>query len=357
MSRCLRGVIGWRGVLPALLAAGLCSPAGAGAKAKPPPIPTIRDGRGTPTEQARLRAELKTLGHRIVYESFRGRDWELFAMRADGSEPANLTRSPATQDLYPHASPDGSRICFVADAGDGKDKVRSVYCIGADGNGRSLVARGARQPCWSPDGRRIAYLKAEFERFTYKDYATKGVWIYDLASRLSARHPNASLHHLYNLCWSPCGRWFTATVHGGMGHKHANLAFPADDAKRVFKLPHVGGCRPDIRPDGKAVCWNASDQLIAVADIDLTASPPKVANVRKAVTCDKQHEVYHSDFSPDGKYIAFAYGPKAGELVGTMARDWHICVADAARRDVWVVLTKDGVSNKEPDWLPAAGKR
>ncbi len=305
------------------------------------------------TEQTRLRAELAKLPCRIVFESYRGGNWELCAVRADGSDGVNLTRTPGSHELYPHASPDGRRICFVADEGQGKAKVRSVYCMNADGSGRTLVARNARQPCWGPAGSQIAYLKGEFDRFTHKDFATKGVLLYDVKTARHRRHGNGELHHLYNLCWSPCGQWFTATVHGGMGHKHANLAFPAE-GKQVYKLPRVGGCRPDIHPEGTRLSWNATDQLIAIADLALGAGPPKVTNVRKAVTCDKQHEVYHADWSPCGRYLAFSHGPKGPEQVGLVAKGWHIYVAEASRPDVWVAVTTDGESNKEPDWLPAA---
>ena len=323
-------------------------------------VSTAAEGDKALTDkQTELRARLKKLPFKIVYESYRGKDWELFLMNADGSAGKNLTNTPYADDMYPHASPDGKQICFVVDQGKGSGKSRSVYVIGADGKGRRLIARDARQPCWSPDGRKIAYLPAEFKRFTLKDFATKGVVVFDVKTGKGARHPNAKLHHLYNLCWSPGGGWFTATVHGGMGHKHANLAFEAGGTK-VFKLPGVSGCRPDISPDGKKISWNPSDHAICVGDLQLGASGPKVTNIRKLVTCDKKHEVYHSDWSPDGKYVAFSYGPKGGEAVGTMAKGWHIAVADAAADNVWVTVTKDGVSNKEADWValaPAAGSK
>jgi len=351
-----RRVSRWGGsVVAAALMAAVLSRAALAAEKEPrpkaPPPKTLTDGKGAPAARAKLRAELKKLPHRIVYESYRGGDWELRAIRADGSGGVNLTKSPKTHDLYPHASPDGRRICFVVDEGEGRRKVRNVYCIKADGTGRKLVAKNARQPCWAPDSRRIAYLKAEFERFTYKDFASKALVVYDCAGGRHTPHVNDKLHHLYNVCWSPCGQWFTATVHGGMGFKHANLVFQARGSG-VWAMKGVGGCRPDISPDGKRICWNRSDQVIAMAELDLSASPPKVSGIRPHITCDKAHEVYHADWSPDGRFIAFSYGPKAGEQVGTMAKGWHICVADASRPDVWVVLTKDGVSNKEADWLP-----
>lgn len=330
----------------------------------------VEDRPGAAAEQARqgeLLARLKGLRYRIVYESFRGDNWELLStgVDPDGGKPVNLTNTPDSDELYPHISPDGKRICFVADEGKGEARSRNVYYMNADGTGRTLVARNGREPCWGPEGERIAYLRGEFDKFTTKDFATKGLVIHDLKTGRHQDHPNAELHHLYNICWSPCGRWFLATVHGGMGHKHANLAIEAD-GKGVFKLDNVGGCRPDISPDGAKLCWNLSDQAICAAELDLKSSPPRVSNIRHVVTCDKEHEVYHSDWSPDGRLICFSYGPSGAEQMGVVAKDWHICVASAegqgrgqgqvqgqVQKDPWVVLTRDGVSNKEPDWAPA----
>ncbi|MHC4750160.1 MAG: hypothetical protein ACYTFW_09830 [Planctomycetota bacterium] len=93
-----------------------------------------------------------------------------------------------------------------------------------------------------------------------------------------------------------------------------------------------------------------TDWDLCIAEINLTSPVPRVSNVRRAVKCSKEHEVYHTDFSPDGKYITFSYGPKASEQVGGKAPGWNICVSDMAGK--WVQITTDGNHNKEPDWVP-----
>ena len=292
---------------------------------------------------------------KIVYESYRDTDgqtnWELVLINADGSDPVNLTRTRDVDEMYPHASPDGTKICFVADEGTGSDKVRSVYYMKLDGTERVKVAHNARQPCWGPDGRTIAYLPAEYTKYTIRDFATKGLTFYDLQSGQHTEHPNEKLHHLYNICWSPDSAWFLSTVHGGMGHKHAILAFDAN-GKRVFDLTPFGvtGCRPDLSPDAKMVTWGKTDWDLCVGTIDLTSTEPRVTNVHAIVRCDKEHEVYHTDLSPDGRYITFSYGPKAQEQVGGMAPGWNICISDLTGK--WVQVTTDGNHNKEPDWVP-----
>lgn len=298
---------------------------------------------------------LKELGFKIIHESLRQTDgkenWELILINADGSNPVNLTKTADSSEMYPHASPDGSKVCFVADEMVGGEKIRNVYYMNIDGTGRVKVADNARQPCWSPDSKRIAYLKAEFERYTIKDYATKGIFFYDLETGKHTEHPNKDLYHLYNICWSFDGKWFLATVHGGMGHDHAQLAIEAD-GPGVYDLTEFGvtGCRPDFRYDNKMLTWGASDWDLCVAEIDLSSGKPNITDVQKLVKCEKGHEVYHTDFSPDGRYIAFSYGPEAQEQVGGMAPGWNICVSDMNGK--WVQITTDGNHNKEPDWVP-----
>ena len=139
---------------------------------------------------AELAEEMKQVSARIVYETWQDDNWELFTIRADGSDMVNLTKTPDQNELYPHSSPDGTKICFVCDEGTGAEKIRNVYVMNLDGTDRKLVAKNARQPCWKPDSSAIAYLKGEVEQFTLTDYATQGVFIYDLASGEHRQHPN-----------------------------------------------------------------------------------------------------------------------------------------------------------------------
>ena len=303
----------------------------------------------------RTELKLAEIPFKIVYETYRKTDgkenWELYLINADGSNPVNLTKTPDVDELYPHASPDGSKICFVVDEQVNDKKIRNVYYMNVDGTGRRKVADNARQACWSPDSQKIAYLKGEFERYTTKDFATKGIFFYDVRSRKHTEHPNKALHHLYNICWAPDGDWFLATVHGGMGFKHAILAIEANGDKVVDLTKYkVTGCRPDCNFNGQELTWGATDWDLCLGDLDLSSSPPQVTNVRRFVKCEKEYEVYHTDFSPDGKYIAFSYGPESNEMVGEHAPGWNICVADLAGK--WVQVTTDGNQNKEPDWIP-----
>jgi len=307
---------------------------------------------------ADLAEEMKQVSSRIVYETWQNDNWELFTIRADGSDMVNLTKTPDQNELCPHASPDGTKICFVCDEGTGADKIRNVYVMNLDGTDRKLVAKNARQPCWKFDSTAIAYLKGEVEQFTFTDYATQGIFIYDLASGEHRQHPNHDLMHLYNVCWSPDGKWFVSTVHAGMGYKHGILAIEAD-GQDVYDL-EIPGCRPDISPDGKRIAWGPSDWALRIGDLDFSGETPKVLNARDVVTSEKPMKIYHADWSPCGKYIAFSRGPDRKilgtipEVVGAKAKGWEIAVADAEAVNRWMQITFDGNCNKEPDWIPLA---
>ena len=300
---------------------------------------------------------LKDIPYKILHETFREteskKNWELYIMNADGSNQVNLTKTPDLDEMYPHVSPDGTKLCFVVDEGTNRrNKTRSIYYMNIDGSNRVLVARNARQPCWSPDGKNIAYLKAEYESYSTREYATSQLMIYNLETGQHKPHPNISLQHLYAICWSPDGNWFLGVVKGNTIHSDAILAFEAD-GKRVFDLARWGvkGCRPDFRFDGEKITWGETDWDLCIGDIELNQGEPRVDNIQKVVRCRPAAKVYHVDFSPDGKYIAFSFGSFAGgQQVGGKAKGWNICVSDLSGK--WVKITTDGNHNKEPDWVP-----
>jgi Tol biopolymer transport system component len=306
---------------------------------------------------ADLLKEIASYPHKIVYETNRDGNWELYLCNADGSHPVNVTHTADVDELYPKPSLDGTKICFVADEGKGDAKIRNIYYMNSDGSSRIKVAANGREPCWSADGTQIAYMGGEFEKFSYFDAATKGLFLYDLKSGKTREHVNHNLRHLYTLNGSPDGKWFVATVHGGMGFAHTILAIEADGNKIVDL--RLAGCRPNISPDGKKVCWGHGDFCAGVADLDL-GSTPKATNIRDVVASINPIETYHITWSPDMKYLTFTRGPKRKgrnlsgllpEFPGVEAPGWNVCVADSTQKNRWVTITSDGKSCKQPSWV------
>ncbi len=321
-----------------------------------------------------LREQLKSLPYKIAYESYVDNNWEIFSMNPDGTGRINLTKTADQQEHYPQVSPDGSKICFTVDKGEGRDTVRSLWVMNSDGSSRRKLADYAREPFWSPDGKVIGFLPQEYPKFNVIDYYTKGMNFYDLASGQIEPHPNsAKLHHLYNPSFSPNGKWIAATVHAGMGYGHAILLIERNGDKIIdLKIP---GCRPCLSRDGQQIAWGPGDHEIATAPIDLNSDTPKVGARRVQIKDDK-NKIYHVDWSPDSKFLSISRGPEgegdlskpgtfkaACEIVGVYAGAWNIIGVSATRAGVldlekageadFTMLTTDGNSNKESAWYLA----
>ena len=76
-----------------------------------------------------VREELAGSRFKLVHESYANNNWELFITAADGKLSVNLTNTANVHELYPPASPDGLRICFLVDSGKGRAPGRSLWVM------------------------------------------------------------------------------------------------------------------------------------------------------------------------------------------------------------------------------------
>jgi Tol biopolymer transport system component len=326
----------------------------------------------SPTEPTKLREQLKASPFKIAYECYVDGNWEIFVANADGSGTVNLTNTPKENEHYPQISPDGSKMCFLVDAGEGRGTIRSLHLMNIDGKERRKIADYSREPCWSPDAQVIAYTPQLYPRFNATDGYSDGMVYYHLKDEKTEPHPNSGkLHQTYNPSFSPNSKWIATTVHAGMNMGHAIILIEAKGDK-IVKLD-IPGCRPCLSPDGKQIAWGAGDHELAVAPLDLDSDNPKVGSWRLHIKDDK-NKIYHVDWSPDGKFLAFSRGPEgsgdanmpgtyalANEMIGVYARGWNIYAVSAQRSgtidlnkasdDEVAALTSNGASNKEPAWF------
>lgn len=337
----------------------------------------FRRGNAAPHQEGPpLSKRLKTLPYKIAWECYVNGNWEIFVMNADGSHKVNLTKTPDKHEHYPQISPDGKKIAYTVDTGEGRDAVRSLWIMDVDGKHPHKIADHAREPFWSPDSTTIGYLNQEFPRFDVIDFYTDGMVFYNLKTGKTTPHPNsAKLHHLYNPNFSRNGKWIVATVHAGMGFDHAILLIEAH-GDRIINL-NIPGCRPRLSADNKHIAWGSGDHELDLAPIDLDAETPSVGPWTLHIKDDK-NKIYHIDWSPDGRYVAFSRGPEgegdltkkgsfeaACEIVGVYAGGWNICAVSAERTGTidlqqatdadFTQLTTNGASNKQPKWFRPAG--
>ncbi|MGB5850472.1 MAG: hypothetical protein WBH40_18425, partial [Ignavibacteriaceae bacterium] len=94
-------------------------------------------------------------GTRIVFISTRDGNFEIYVMKADGSNLQRLTNN-YYEDIHPDWSPDGDKIIFNSKINDDY----GIYVMNADGsNQQSLLDTSAWElfPRWSPDGSKIVF--------------------------------------------------------------------------------------------------------------------------------------------------------------------------------------------------------
>ncbi len=85
---------------------------------------------------------------KVAFTSERDGNREIYIMNADGTEQTNLTNTPGVDEYRPAWSPDGRRIAFV--------RSNSVWVMKSDGSDQVEVTAGD-SPAWSPDGSRIVF--------------------------------------------------------------------------------------------------------------------------------------------------------------------------------------------------------
>jgi WD40 repeat protein len=102
---------------------------------------------------------------------------------------------------------------------------------------------------------------------------------------------------------------------------------------------------------------HGTDFTLNTGTLNLDSPASNVIDHRIVVVCERDHWVYHSDWSPDGSYLVFSYAPFGGnEAVGQKAPGSDICICDL-KTGKWIKVTTDGNHNKEPDWVPVQVNR
>lgn len=135
----------------------------------------------------------------IAFNSNRAGNSEIYIINVDGSGLTRLTNSAAT-DYAPAWSPDGNKIAFVSQVSENKE----IYKVNKDGSGLTRLTNHSYDdfgPVWSPDGTRIAWIR-------YHDYFGS-IWMMNA----DGTNPHAitdNRQYMNNIAWSPDGSYLAA---------------------------------------------------------------------------------------------------------------------------------------------------
>ncbi|MCL4267053.1 MAG: PD40 domain-containing protein [Anaerolineae bacterium] len=142
-------------------------------------------------------------GTRIVFESYRDGQAEIYVMNADGSGQTRLTSNGAF-DGMPSWSPDGTKIAFSSS----RSGAYRIWVMNADGSNPVQLSNQpySFRPQWSPDGTRIAY-DSDGDNDGWQE-----LWVMNVdGSGQNERHQEYNNTDLWNGSWSPDGRYIAYT--------------------------------------------------------------------------------------------------------------------------------------------------
>jgi hypothetical protein len=182
-------------------------------------------------------------------------------------------------------SPDGSRVAFDSD----RDGVRGVYVAQRDGANVTRVtgAEFAAIPTWSPDGTRLAFVRAESERLNVWN-----LWLLPLDGGQPTRLTRFQSGQTSGASWFADGRRICYTH----GDRLAVLDL-LSGTTREFKSPIPGQSlrMPAVSPDGNNVIFRVDGKGGWLLDL-------RDGGMRFVLT-DATVEAFA--WSPDGRRVAY----------------------------------------------------
>jgi TolB protein len=218
-------------------------------------------------------------------------------MRADTDASGAVLRvtsivDDSARNFHVRPSPDGQLIAFDSD----REGERAVYVANADGTAvRRVSGTGyAAVPSWSPDGRRLAIVRAEPER-----PRVWNLWIVDLRTGETERLTS----HRVGQPWGAA--WFADGERIAYSHEDRLVVRTLDGSyQRIYPSPRKGQLlrTPAVSPDGKRVIFQLQGDggwLLNLAD----------GSIRRILTDPTAEEF---TWSPDGRRVAY-HSRRSGE--------------------------------------------
>jgi Tol biopolymer transport system component len=275
-------------------------------------------------------------GH-IAFASYRSypgspSNYEIFVMNADGSGEKRLTNDTGF-DGMPAFSPDGKRIVFISDRGNGS---RQIWIMNAEGSGQKQLTDTQEttpsDPVFSPDGTKIAAVSSADQRIYIMN--ADGSNPVKLKTSTDAATP----------AFSPDGKKIVfSSYHPGVGPggtsrwcvESINVDCTGQTLLAIdtIEIP----TEPSFSPDGrKIVFWSARDGNLEIYGMNADGS--NQTRLTNNLAADESPA-----FSADGRKIAF-----------TSTRDGHreiyVMNADGGGQKRLTFSTGSLPEASEPTW-------
>jgi Tol biopolymer transport system component len=189
------------------------------------------------------------------------------------------------RNYHAQPSPDGRFVAFDSD----REGERAVYVANRDGSHvRRVTGEGyAAAPTWSPDGERLAYIRAEAGR-----PRVWNLWMQPVAGSQATRLTNHRYGQTWTASWFPDGRRVAYT------HDDKVIILDTETGEsRQFSSPVKGRAlrTPAVSPDGSTIIFQVARHGAWLLDLDDASM--------RCVLEDPDAEEFA--WAPDGRRVAF----------------------------------------------------
>jgi Tol biopolymer transport system component len=154
------------------------------------------------TDQAgpHLYPSLSPDGKSLVYQSRASGRWDIYLQRIGGRNPVNLTKDSADENTQPAFSPDGKRVAFRSELDGG-----GIFLMGATGEDVRRLTRFCYNPSWAPDGQEIVCSTGWFRGVEETNTSLNGRLFRVNTSTGESRPIPGRIEDARQPCWSPNG--------------------------------------------------------------------------------------------------------------------------------------------------------
>ena len=204
----------------------------------------------------------------------------------------STVRNDGSRSYHAQISPDGERLAYDSDVGG----TRGVYIANRDGSSPKRVSGSghASVPTWSPDGRYVAFARAEPGR-----PRVWNVWTVDVSTSELRRHTAHRVGQAWGASWFPDARRIAYSLEDRLIVRDLERG-----VSRVYAT-HVAGRlvrTPAVSPDGQRIVFQVYRDGAWVLDLRTGSS--------RRLLADASAEEFA--WSPDGHRVAY-HSMRGGE--------------------------------------------